>query len=53
MKIGFNADRGIRTLTGISPADFESAASAIPPHPHLCNETYFIIIKNVMQVGIV
>ena len=53
MKIGFNADRGIRTLTGISPADFESAASAIPPHPHLYNEINFIIMENVMQVGIV
>lgn len=29
-----NADRGTRTLTPSRVADFESAASAIPPHPH-------------------
>ncbi len=30
-----NADRGTRTLTRLPPADFESAASAIPPHPRV------------------
>lgn len=29
------ADRGTRTLTRSPPADFESAASAIPPHPRV------------------
>ena len=29
------ADRGTRTLTKSPPADFESAASAIPPHPQV------------------
>ena len=33
-----NADRGTRTLTKSPPADFESAASAIPPHPHLTQD---------------
>ena len=31
--VSFYADRGTRTLTRLPLADFESAASAIPPHP--------------------
>lgn len=31
-----SADRGTRTLTKSPSADFESAASAIPPHPRFC-----------------
>lgn len=29
-----SADEGTRTPTGVCPADFESASSAIPTHPH-------------------
>ena len=45
-----NADRGTRTLTSVSPADFESAASAIPPHPHFDDEDYSNIINFIFQV---
>ena len=45
----FNADRGTRTLTSVSPADFESAASAIPPHPHEPCEKYFNTIMIQLQ----
>ena len=43
------ADRGTRTLTPSRAADFESAASAIPPHP-LSDVDNSITIDFVFQV---
>lgn len=48
-----NADGGTRTLTPSRAVDFESTASAIPPHPLIVrNLDNFIIINFIIQARI-
>ncbi len=43
------ADDGSRTHTGVSPADFESAVSAIPPHrqEHIYNNINLSFMQEI------
>ena len=46
----YNADGGTRTRTMSPSADFESAASAIPPHPQTSDIiAYYITLSQVVS----